>query len=418
MGTQGFMQGAQLKLQRDRAQREQAAYEQALKEAQFKLGQEQSQATAQQQAGDLIGQIPTQIKNNGGAVGLNGPVLPSEQSRQDEFNQLQQHHQEVMKQAGAIAGKLDPRYVQQFWSDINAGMKQDAMNLARIHVGDSLHDAIANGSLDIVDPRTGERVPSPEVQQQFGDMADRVKSGDLDPIQAQQALDQTRAKLNAEAGQVQQRLMLAEGAMQQLQEAGPAVITPFQLSTIDALKTGQISAEQWQGMAPYVLGGFIPDPSGGRGWMTPEHAQQVAAEMKAKTHSIEATASYTEQRPGLEASKIANQSAAIEQRSKSQNENLQFRKDKQAQDDQTKRDLSKQRIEAEIAKSATQAGYSDEKAYHQAVQDASTEFKNGAIKDEDAYKARLDELYQKYKPKAGGKLSPEERARQFLNKPK
>ena len=310
-GTQGFMQGQQMKLQQDRAKRDQAMYEQALKEAQYKLGQEQSQAQAQQQAGDLLGQSYTQ-PNTGGAVGTNGPVLPSEQSKQADFANLQKHHEDVMKQAGAIAGKLDPRYVQQFWSDINAGMKQDAMNLARIHVGDSLHDAIANGSLDIVDPRTGERVPSPEMQQQFGDMADRVKAGDLDPIQAQQMLDQTRAKLNAEAGQVQHRLMLAEGAMQQIQEGGPATVTPFQLSTIDALRTGQISAEQWQGMAPYVLSGMVPDPSGGRGWMTPEHAAQEAAKMKADIERTQSQRDYNLARPGIEQQRIDQKDRQIE----------------------------------------------------------------------------------------------------------
>ena len=220
------------------------------------------------------------------------------------------------------------------------------------------------------------------------------------------------------------RLILAEDATQKLAAMGP-MVTPEAISTVGALRTGQIDVASWQKMAPYILAGFVQGP---KGWMTPQDAaleqQSTQAETRQKNASAgqsEANANYTNSvKPAVEMGKVANQAAVVDQRAKAQNDNLQFRKDKQAEDTQTKRDLAKQSIEAAAARSASQAGYSDEKAYHQAVQDANAEYKNAVLTDADAYKARVDELYKKYAPKGDSKkpMDAAERARQFLNKPK
>lgn len=294
MGTQGFMQGAQLKMQQQESAAKQRAYEQALKEATWKLGQEQSQAQAQRDASGLIGQVGN-YKPDANVIGPpteEGLLPATAATHAQDFAQLQQHHADVMKQAGAIAGKLPPQYAQQFWNDIKQGMQQDALNLQRVHTSDSLHDGVMKGWFDAVDPATGERVPNETLRQQFSDLADRVRAGEVDPLQAQQFVDQTVAKINQEEGAVKHRLILADAASQKLLEMGPNV-TPEALSMVGALRTGQIDVESWQKQAPYVLSGMVPNPRGS-GWLTPQDAKLEQAKMEAEARRINAEAQYTE----------------------------------------------------------------------------------------------------------------------------
>lgn len=392
-GTQGFMAGMQMKLQQERAAREQAAYEQALKKATFELGQEQQQAQAGIEAGNLIGSLGSAQAATGGIGPTESgpPISPTEGTRQKDFTDLLEHHKQVWKQAGEIMGRLPESYRARFKQDITTGMAQDAMNLKRAHVADSLHDAAVGGSLATVDPATGEGVPNPDLQKMFSEMADKVRSGDVDPQQAEQALFSTQQKINQEVGQVKQRIMLADAATQKLTQDGNS--TPFQWSMIHGLRTGQISAEYWDKNSPYILAGMVQGPSGH--WMTPQDAAAETAKTLAEARNINATAGHTENvKPAIEAGKLENQRAGIEARRGINLDNIASREKIAANRNQTAKEIASQRLEAAARKAATEAGFSDQKALNEALGRAIQMFKEGLIEEED-FQPKVDELTKK-----------------------
>lgn len=394
MGTQGFMQGAQLKMQQQKAAAEQAAYEQALKEATFRLSEEQSHAAADAGAGSVLGQVGNyQPPLNGASVGPQGPIPAGAASRQQEFQDLNQHHADVWKQASDIASRMDPKYSDRFLNDVRTGMVQDAMNLKRSHVGDALHDGAASGQFDAVDPTTGERVPSPELRQQFSQMADSVKSGDMDPVQAETQAEQAKALLNKQAGEVRQRITIAAAASNKLDQEGG---TAYQHSFVDALRTGSIDTESWQKVAPYIMSGMVQGPNGH--WLTPQDAALEQAKMKAETQWIGA-------RPGIEQTKADNQGQRIDnnlqlgnRRIDVQQAGVDERAAAAAQADKTKREIAANALEAEVRKASVQSGFTDQKALDKALTHAGIEYKNGIIPDAEAYQKRVDELYKQLQP--------------------
>lgn len=405
------IQDAELAMARARAQRDEDEYRRAVEEA-------TQQKQAQAEAGSLIG-----------SIGPMRPAIPNlnltnDEIRQGQWQELQRHQSDVMKKAGDIAGRMSPQFAERFRNETKIALADQAMILHRAQTGSAIHDGIVAGRYDPPDPMTGQRVPEEGIRAKVAELGQRVQSGELDPDQAMAMLAPIEEDNRKRHVEITRRKTTAQAARAKLTErmATGQPVSAWALAAIDDLDTREGALKEWSEIAPYVLSGMVPNPTGA-GYVTEEHADRLIQQIEFKNAVQAATAAKLMDQPQLEREKLASnerrtigtlESRAAEgsanraSREKIASEGIKFRREAAL-------DREKALAEYRGAQLAQAKNEAEQKRISDATEKAQADPRFGKVEDAAGVKALVDEYLGIQNPSKSSSDAAA-RARAYLEK--
>lgn len=403
------IQDAQLAMARARAQRDEDEYRRAVEEA-------TQQKQAQAEAGSLIG-----------SIGPMRPAVPNlnltnQEIRQGQWQELQRQQADVMKRAGDIAGRLSPQFAERFRNETRIALADQAMILHRAQTGSAIHDGLVSGQYDPPDPMTGQRIPEEGIRAKVAEIGQRVQSGELDPDQALAMLAPIEEDNRKRHVEITRRKTTAQAARAKLTErmATGQPVSAWALAAIDDLDTREGAMKEWGEIAPYVLSGMVPNPTGS-GYVTEEHADRLIQQLEFKNAVQAATAAKLMDQPALEREKLASnerrtlgtlESRAADRasREKIAGEGIKFRREALTASLDRDKALAEYRG-AQLAQAKNEA---DQKRISDATEKAQADPRFRNVEDAAGVKALVDEYLGIQKPAKPADAAA--RARAYLEK--
>jgi hypothetical protein len=383
-----------------------------LQQAQFELEQEKQAAAQREEARKAREQalpalIPPELQSQ-----EYGPPAPTAGARVEQ-DQLRQKQVEMATKLAPLLGKLDNETLSRVFQEMHGMVTREEDQMARKHAAEYLDRLGASFG--------GEKGIPPEIQQVVDGFKQQLQDPKADPSAIIHQAQQLAAPKLAQEMDDQRAMLLASKAEAALSQTGK-LPSEYAHQQIIALQHGVGDTKFFEQNFDKIMAGLEPV---GNLWVSSDQAPEVRKQMaqavsdknalaQANAELAQMKAQYEQLRPQIERDK--NASAAADR-----GENLKLRARsidvQQGNLDERKREgaaaavsrgenlnLGKRNAERGSMKDALDAAQKDP-----AWADAKTQAEQDAI---------IEKYRTKLQPKTEAKLTPEERARQFLNKPK